>query len=380
MSLQPARRQPVCIFFLTMPECNKCEWEHGRPIGLKCKYYLAAIAKCKDLKVPEEDFKLYLDVSQYELDNDIAKLAESGQTEPLVTGNQGPDPGALSRTILEVLQSQNRQIQDLTGQFARLEASIGGETGLKQVPLSGGGRSYEPLGQYSGGAVPANVMAQPLTEALNQLSQAIDPTSPLKSKGIVFRPEFYVQYHGKGTPIKNMDHTKLNVLELWYGMARVSKHLRQSGGDIDSYLEHMLFVAKQASTANFTDSALVNYDREIIDKLIMGDASTFLAGDPIAVSSHLNAGGTKALQQALQQNSSDNNAPASQQRSRRARRKNWQDRRGKGIPEDYPPDNCYDWNYGTCENSSCSKSHACRICKQRHRAVGCPDKHSVRKQ
>ena len=55
-------------------------------------------------------------------------------------GNQGPDPGpgALSRTILQVLQSQNRQIQDRTGQFAILEASIGGETGLKQVPLSAG--------------------------------------------------------------------------------------------------------------------------------------------------------------------------------------------------------------------------------------------------
>ena len=81
---------------------------------------------------------------------------------------------------------------------------VGGQTG----PVSDVLRS-------SRGGVPADLVGGPLTSALRQLSQAIDP-SPVSNKSIVYRPEYYVQHVAKGTQVTMLDHSKLTYKE-WDG-------------------------------------------------------------------------------------------------------------------------------------------------------------------
>ena len=69
-------------------------------------------------------------------------------------------------------------------------------------------------------AAVADLAGGPLTTALRQLSQAINP-SPAVKKGMVYRPEYYVQHVDLGVPVKSLDHTKLPFKELVSGMGRV---------------------------------------------------------------------------------------------------------------------------------------------------------------
>ena len=61
-----------------MHVCSKCDRDHDRPVGLKCKYFLKALAICKELGAPEDDYSLHLDFSELDLEEDIAKLASGG--------------------------------------------------------------------------------------------------------------------------------------------------------------------------------------------------------------------------------------------------------------------------------------------------------------
>ena len=117
-------------------------------------------------------------------------------------------------------------------------------------------------GLAAGGGVglePVDPSLLPLTDALAQLTLAVDPAAG-KSKGLFLRPEYYYQHVRSNTPLKQLDHTKLTYKDLVYGWFCVIEHLLSKGGDLGGYVGHCKFVAEQASTGSFVDAAFVNYD------------------------------------------------------------------------------------------------------------------------
>ena len=79
----------------------------------------------------------------------------------------------------------------------------------------------------------SDIVNGPLTEVLQQVSVAIDPTPQSLTKGLLLRPEYYVQHMDKGVPVKSLDHSKLSIKELMGGMGRVMSHLAKTGGNVN---------------------------------------------------------------------------------------------------------------------------------------------------
>lgn len=208
----------------------------------------------------------------------------------------------------------------------------------------------------------ADVVSGPLTAALSKLSDPIDPVAALKTKGMMLRPEFYAQHKVNGIPIRNLDHTKLTFEELIFGMDSVLLHLMQTGGDTHSYCAHKVFLSGQARANKFTDQAYVDYDRYVIDKYLEGNSSNFPVGDMLGVAMHFHAG-----------NLAVSRVRQTFNKSKKGRR-NREEHDG-GVPEGFPEDICYGFNYNKC-TGSCSKNHVCRICRAKHKAVGCPESRS----
>ena len=109
---------------------------------------------------------------------------------------------------------------------------------------------------------------------LQQLSIAIDPTPQSSVKGLMLRPEYYVQHIDKGIRVKNLDHSKMSF-ELMSGMSQVMIHLAKTGGDLGSCLEHFSFVYRKACAHSFFYSVYVSYDRA--DQIISRETNSFFA-------------------------------------------------------------------------------------------------------
>ena len=137
---------------------------------------------------------------------------------------------------------------------------------------------------------PADIINGPLTSVLQQLSVAIDPTPQASVKGLLLRPEYYVQHKDKGTPVKNLDHTKLTFKELMSGMGRVMLHLSKTGGNVASHMCHFSFLMRKAGAHSFNDLAYVGYDRHVVDPVIIGESEDFVAGDLFGIALHFHAG------------------------------------------------------------------------------------------
>ena len=228
------------------------------------------------------------------------------------------------------------------------------------------------------GSVPSDLAGGPLTSALRQLSQAIDP-SPVSHKGIVYRPEYYVQHVDKGTQVKLLDHTKLTLKELMSGMGRVMQYLLDNGGDLAGYVGHFNFIAEQGYQHNFVDQAFVSYDRFVIDKYIKLETSNkapkvFSVGDVLGVASHFHAGNFQPSQKKSFTTYRGGRGGRYQYRrygdSSQDRVKEYKE---SGIPEGFPEEICYAWNYKSC-SGKCSKKHECRVCGGDHKASVCQSK------
>ena len=214
------------------------------------------------------------------------------------------------------------------------------------------------------GPATSDVVSGALSSALQQLSLAIDPTPASSSKGLVLRPEFYVQHKDQGVSVKSLDHTKLSYKQLVYGMGRIAKYLLINGGDFVSYLDHYNFVTMQASRHNFMDIAFVEYDRYIVDRYLSAESDSFTV-DSLGVASHFHAGNMRVEKQSV---------PHSKPRYFHAKGKKYIDvQKDQVMPEGFPEDVCYNFNYKTC-TGKCNKSHVCRSCKGKHSAVKCPGK------
>ena len=220
---------------------------------------------------------------------------------------------------------------------------------------------------------PADMINGPLTSVLRQLSIAIDPTPQSSVKGLLLRPEYYIQHKDKGVPVKSLDHSKLSYKELISGMCRVMLHLSKTGGELSSYLEHFSFLSRKAGAHGFIDSAYVGYDRHVVDQFINGETDKFVSADLFAVALHFHAG---------------NLVPAPTKPPvirgfrgrgyRRGGRQPWNDGdRDKDRDKDYqnqnptvegfPEDLCYNYNYRSC-HGKCAKAHVCRLCRGPHKA------------
>ena len=222
----------------------------------------------------------------------------------------------------------------------------------------------------------SDVVNGPLTSVLSQLSQAIEPTVSTTTKGIEFRPEFYVQHVDQGIAVKSLDHTKLTYRELISGMTRVLDHLVTTNGEASSYLEHLVFVTKQASVHSFVDLAYVSYDKAVVDKFIKDPSKKFVAGDTLAVASHFHAGNMP--QQHVNKKQSGRGRGSG--RGRRTSGYSEFDRDSVPTPEGFPTDICYNYNYRSCSGVNCQKQHICRQCRGSHRAQGCQEKKDVTKK
>ena len=236
------------------------------------------------------------------------------------------------------------------------------------------GGVVNPHGQ-PGSTSPADLIGGPLTSALRQLSQAIDP-SPVSHKGIVYRPEYYIQHVDNGTPMKSLDHTKLTYKELVSGMGRVMQCLFDNGGDLAGYLGHINFIAEQAHQHNFVDQAFVGYDRFVVDKYVKLESANktpkmFSVGDVLGVSSHFHAGNF----QHVPRKASGGFRVARGGRYQCRRQGDFSQDKSKdvkegGVPDGFPDDICYAWNYKNC-SGKCSKKHECRVCGGDHKASSC---------
>ena len=224
-------------------------------------------------------------------------------------------------------------------------------------------------------AAPADMVAGHLTEALTELSEAINPGPLGYKKGIQFRPEYYTQHVIDCKPLKSLDHSKMSYKDLFYGMTQVLLNIAKSGGETMGYMEHMAFVAKQGQLNSFADIALISYDRAVVDKVVRGDLSTFVAGDTVSAACSFHAGNIHVQVPTKREftgsrrgrggyfkykSRSDNNATATTESA---------DRDASGH-EPFPSDLCYNFNYRRCIGP-CSKLHLCRVCRGTHRGLGC---------
>ena len=260
----------------------------------------------------------------------------------------------------------------MTGGAGGGQAGGGQAGGHSGGAVGGSGAVGGDGGGQPGPPPPIDPSILPLTDAIAHLTLAVDPSSG-KAKGMVLRPEYYVQHVKGGSPLKQIDHSKLSYKDLVYGWFCVIQHLRSVGGDLTGYIEHCKFTAEQAMSGAFMDSAYVNFDRHVVGKVVDGLQQVFPAGDLLGVASNFNAANLVSSKPPV--------ASTTGRRGGKSRFYNKNKPSGEGkdrsspdyMPEGFPDDICYSYNYKSC-SGKCSKRHVCRICKKDHKASSCPSK------
>ena len=321
-----------------------------------------------------------------------------GTTETMaVSFENRDDPDYLRSMEDEIVKSRQAREEEkalLSSLMARLDKwegkSSGVGRGILHTPLrttepppgtrrglspadSIAGRLSSPLGAVGGEPAAADIINGPLTSVLQQLSIAIDPTPQSSVKGLLLRPEYYVQHKDKGVPVKSLDHSKMTYKELMSGMSRVLSHLSKTGGNVASYIDHLSFLTRKAGAYSFVDSAFVSYDRHVVDQFISGESDTFVVGDLFGVALYFHAGN---VVQPVKPPFVKYNRGRGFRRG--GSRPQWFDHDRQQTPdkessasgnslEGFPDDICYNFNYRSC-TGSCKKSHICRLCRGNHKA------------
>lgn len=108
------------------------------------------------------------------------------------------------------------------------------------------------------------------------------------------------------------------------------------------------------------DFAYAEYDHFVIDNFLNNPVAGFKIVDSVAI-------GQAFHPAKLNSDSLDKGLGAGQQR-----RKQWKKTSKGEVPEGYPDNNCFFWNYRVCNNVNCQKKHICRVCEGNHKATGCP--------
>lgn len=130
---------------------------------------------------------------------------------------------------------------------------------------------------------PSSWLPDPLTTALQQLSNAVDPDASNRNAGMLFRPEYYALHKLNNIPVRQLDHRRMSFKQLMYGMTCVAQHVRSSGYDIDGYLSHVEFISRHVSDDSYIDSAYADYDKFVIDNFLKSPISGFRIADSVAI-------------------------------------------------------------------------------------------------
>lgn len=150
-------------------------------------------------------------------------------------------------------------------------------------------------------------------------------------------------------PIRSVNYKTMSYYDLMLGM----KFLYHLGGDIASYLGHIIFVARQAKLDAFVDSTFAEYEYEydhiLIDAVLDGDVPRFVAGYSLAQSMCFHSANHKNVQK---------------------NKGKWSG--GKMAKGGISFEICYNFNFKTCEGCECI--HASKNYKGIHRAPVCPNK------
>lgn len=209
-------------------------------------------------------------------------------------------------------------------------------------------------------SAPSSWIADPLTSALRQLTNVVDPDMVSRTACMVYRPEYYSQHLLWNVPVKSLDHKKLSFKSLVYGMTCVARHILSVGGNVDAYLSHLEFVFRHACDNSYIDMSYSDYDHHVVDAFLKSPGRGFSMADPVAI------GYSFHLARLVSENNDARFGDSKKSKKRAAKS-------SKGdIPDGYPESNCYFWNYKVCTNQNCSKKHICRLCEGAHKAVGCP--------
>lgn len=203
------------------------------------------------------------------------------------------------------------------------------------------------LPQARAGLSPSAWFADPLTSALQHLSNVVDPEATARSTGMSFRPEFYSLHKGENIPVRQLDHKKMSYKQLLYGMVCVAQHIRSVGSDIDGYLNHLEFVTRHACDDSYQDLAYTDYDRYVTDHFLKHPAGGFVMADQVGIRYSFHAA-------RLNVDFQEKMASSGNRQKRKGFKKTV---KSDGIPDGYPEGNCYYWNYKTCVVPSCVKKH-----------------------
>ena len=316
--------------------CSRCKGFHTAPFGSRCKHIFQVCGSCQCrhppplgtlcTRVSELTYPITMAVRSDPVLSDFTdrtdpKYLQFLEDSYLKKGEDKSDISMIHRR-LEALETRavpgyphphyqpgpSKPVSALgLGVPAAAAGVLGDQVGI-------GARSKMPAGIVAAAEEddddpsPADAVIGPLTDVLQKLSIAVDPTNTShKLKGMYWKPEYHVQHVKHGVQLKQIDHTKLNYRELVYGWFCILQHLKIAGGDVDAYLSHCKYVSSQAMLSQFTDSAYVGYDRHVTNQVIKQETSTFIAGDTLGVASHFHAGNVihkKTFQKPVKQGNS----------------------------------------------------------------------------
>lgn len=241
-----------------------------------------------------------------------------------------------------------------TRPLVSLSASTGSHPGLYHshpTPTS----TYGSTPSYTHTTnIPASYLSSPLTAALGHIADN-DPIQP----GMNLRPEFVVLHKQEGEPIKQISYKALSYRKLIHGMVLIARSILSQGGNVDEYLGHMEYVTRHGKNGDYTDQAYAEYDKIVIDNYVQNPTKGIIAGDVMA-SSYCFHDVTRVK------------IPTQRPMAINKKKNKIKTRASDPVPDDYPIDNCFYWNYKSCMINNCGRSHVCRICGEDHRAPSCP--------
>ena len=352
--------------------CSKCGFVHAPPFKSRCRYLLG-------IELPEGI--LPADTVATDATGAMACLGGSGFTDP-------EDPEyhawceAQARERAYDKEINSRVLQQIMNRLDRLELqpkAIPPSPSLQpaapgfQPTLAGstagppGGRSapagllgHQPpaglLGQHSTGPPPPSAMVSEVTDALSRISVAIDPSGS-EVKGITLRPEYWVQHDRQGVPVRALNHARLTIPELMYGMFRVMSAVTDPSQKA-AYEAHYKFLSECIIQDLYPARAYVNYDREVTNKIINGELSEYPACDLPSFALQLRKDKEKPQTRPYYRGNKRCDTLGTYRQDTSSSR--------SPMPEDWPNDICYNWNVNSCFGR-CVKLHVCVNCRYRHK-------------
>lgn len=214
----------------------------------------------------------------------------------------------------------------------------------------------------------SDLMSEPLTKALSKLIDSDDD-----AKGRPLRPETYSQADQKGG---KRDFNRMDTLDLFYGWTCVADYLINSGGDIRSYISHIKFATQMLHSRHFYDSGAILYDRQIIDRVVEGRSRSFapdtvvssLTFSPRLIPENIELCHGASLTKGVRSFAAKAKQKKRPQSGYRGGVKSDE------IPQDFPSDICFYFNYRHCTDENCPRSHICQKCHGKHRADSCKER------